>query len=60
MSKMLVCGAINWDTMLFVDRLPNRGEEVRVMKVIAFHGGKDANTSLAPVEIVPENVVGCI
>ncbi len=60
MSKILVCGAINWDTMLFVDRLPNPGEEVRVMKVISVPGGKAANTAVAAVKILGTNSVGVI
>jgi hypothetical protein len=60
MSKILVCGAINWDTMLFVDRFPNPGEEVRVMKVISVPGGKAANTAVAAVKILGTNSVGVI
>ena len=60
MSKILVSGAINWDTMLFVDRLPNPGEEVRVMKVISVPGGKAANTAVAAVKILGTNSVGII
>jgi ribokinase len=60
MPKILVCGAINWDTMLFVDRLPNPGEEVGVMKVISVPGGKAANTAVAAVKILGANSVGVI
>ena len=60
MSKILVCGAINWDTMLFVNRFPNPGEEVRVMKVISVPGGKAANTAVAAVKILGTNSVGVI
>jgi len=60
MPKILVCGAINWDTMLFVDRFPNPGEEVRVMKVISVPGGKAANTAVAAVKILGSNSVGVI
>jgi ribokinase len=60
MPKILVCGAINWDTMLFVDRLPNLGEEVRVIKVISAPGGKAANTAVAAVKILGANNVGII
>lgn len=60
MSKILVCGAINWDTMLFVNRFPNPGEEVRVMKVITVPGGKAANTAVAAVKILGTNSVGVI
>jgi ribokinase len=60
MPKILVCGAINWDTMLFVDRFQNPGEEVRVMKVISVPGGKAANTAVAAVKILGANSVGVI
>ena len=60
MSKILVCGAINWDTMLFVDRFPNPGEEVHVMRVISVPGGKAANTAVAAVKILGTNNVGII
>lgn len=60
MPKILVCGAINWDTTLFVDRFPNPGEEVRVMKVISVPGGKAANTAVAAVKILGTNSVGVI
>jgi ribokinase len=60
MSKILVCGAINWDTTLFVDRFPNPGDEVRVMKVISVPGGKAANTAVAAVKILGADSVGVI
>lgn len=60
MPKILVCGAINWDTMLFVDRFPNPGEEMRVTKVISVPGGKAANTAVAAVKILGANSVGII
>lgn len=60
MSKILVCGAINWDTTLFVDRFPNPGEEIRVMKVISVPGGKAANTAVAAVKILSTKSVGVI
>ena len=60
MSKILVCGAINWDTMIFVNRFPNPGEEVRVMKVISVPGGKAANTAVAAVKILGASSVGLI
>lgn len=60
MTKILVCGAINWDTTLFVDRFPNPGQEVRVVKVISIPGGKAANTAVAAVKILGKNNVGII
>ena len=60
MSKILVCGAINWDTTLFVDKFPNPGDEVRVMKAISVPGGKAANTAVAAVKILGADSVGVI
>ena len=60
MPKVLVWGAINWDTTLFVDRFARPGEEVRVVKVISVPGGKAANTAVAAVKILGTNEVGII
>jgi ribokinase len=60
MPKILVCGAINWDTTLFVERFPNPGEEIRATKVISVPGGKAANTAVAGAKILGTNNVGVI
>ena len=60
MPNILVCSAINWDIMVFVDRFPNPGEEVHVMRVISVPGGKAANTAVAAVKILGTNNVGII
>ena len=60
MPKILVSGAINWDTTLFVERFPNPGEEVRATKVISVPGGKAANTAVAGAKILGTNNVGVI
>src|SRR5919202_3598422 len=60
MPKILVCGAINWDTILFVDRLPKPGEELKVIKVISVPGGKAANTAVAAAKILGGHSVGII
>jgi ribokinase len=52
MPKILVCGAINWDTTLFVQRFPDPGEEVRAIKVISVPGGKAANMAVAAARIL--------
>jgi ribokinase len=52
MPKILVCGAINWDTTLFVERFPDPGEEVRAIKVISVPGGKGANMAVAAAKIL--------
>jgi ribokinase len=60
MPQILVCGAINWDTTLFVENFPNPGEEVRATKVISVPGGKAANTAVAGAKILGTNNVGII
>jgi ribokinase len=58
--KLLICGAINWDTTLFVDRLPNPGQEIHVMRVASEPGGKGANTAVAAAKILGNNSVATI
>jgi len=58
--RLLVCGAINWDTTLFVDKLPTPGEEVKVNRAITVPGGKGANTAVAAARILGKNDVGMI
>ena len=60
MPKILVCGTINWDTTLFVERLPNAGQEIRVMRVASQPGGKGANTAVAAAKILGKNSVATI
>jgi ribokinase len=60
MPKVLVCGTINWDTTLFVERLPNPGQEIRVMRVASEPGGKGANTAVAVAKILGKNSVATI
>jgi ribokinase len=60
MPEILVSGAINWDTTLFVERLPNPGEEIRATKVISVPGGKAANTAVSAAKILGCNNVGVI
>jgi ribokinase len=60
MPEILVSGAINWDTTLFVERLPNPGEEVRATKIVSVPGGKAANTAVAAAKILGTNSVGVI
>jgi ribokinase len=52
MPNLLICGAINWDTTLFVERLPNPGEEIRVIRVASEPGGKGANSAVAAAKIL--------
>jgi ribokinase len=60
MPKILVCGVINWDVTLFVERLPSPGEEVRVTRTIQVPGGKGANTAVAAARIMGRGEVGMI
>ena len=60
MPKVLICGAINWDTTLFVETLPNPGQEIRVMRVASEPGGKGANTAVAAAKILGNNSVATI
>jgi ribokinase len=60
MLKVLVCGAINWDRTLFVDRLPNPGQEIRVNRIASEPGGKGANTAVAAARILGKNSVATI
>ena len=60
MPKILVCGAINWDTTLFVERLQKPGEEVRATKVVSVPGGKASNTAVAAAKILGTKSVGVI
>ena len=45
--QTVVLGAINWDTILFVKRLPSPGEEVRVVDKISVPGGTGGNVAVA-------------
>lgn len=58
--RLLVSGVINWDTTLFVDRLPAAGEELQVRLVITGPGGKGANTAAAAAGILGSLQVGII
>lgn len=58
MSRLLVCGVINWDTALFVHTLPAPGEEVRVVRTSSFPGGKGANTAVAAARMLGPGQVG--
>ena len=60
MPKVLTCGTINWDTTLFVERLPNAGQEIRVVRVASEPGGKGANTAVAAAKILGNNSVAII
>jgi ribokinase len=58
--RLLICGAINWDTTLFVEKLPGPGEEVRVERILSVPGGKGANAAVAASRILGKKVVGLL
>ncbi len=52
--KILVCGAINWDTIILVDEFPRGGVEVKANNIINLPGGKGGNTATAAIRILGE------
>ncbi len=60
MPKLLICGAINWDTCLFVERLPLPGEEVRVREIKPVSGGTGANVAVAAARILGPGEVALV
>lgn len=56
MPKLLVSGAINWDTTIIVDEFPRAGEEVKANNVISVPGGKGGNTASAARRILDDTV----
>jgi ribokinase len=52
MAGILVSGAINWDTLCLVERLPVPGEEVTCDAVSEVPGGTGANTAVAAARIL--------
>jgi len=61
--KICVAGAINWDINLFVERFPQIGEEVPVVKITRVPGGKAANVAVAAARILGPGetaLIGCL
>jgi ribokinase len=57
MTKLVVCGAINWDITCFVEHLPTPGEEVTVKRITRVSGGTGGNVAVAAARILgPERV----
>lgn len=52
MPTVLVCGAVNWDTICLVDHLPLPGEEVTCSSVSEVPGGTGANAAVAAARIL--------
>ena len=60
MTTLVVCGAINWDTSCFVDRLPVPGEEVVAQHVARVSGGTGANVAVAAARILGAKEVALV
>ncbi len=60
MVKLVVCGAINWDTSCFVEWLPSPGEEVRVKHITQVFGGTGGNVAVAAARILGAKEVALI
>src|SRR5262249_11557752 len=60
MPELVVCGVVNWDTLLFVEDLPGPGEEVRVARMAGAPGGKGANTAVAAARILGRNAAALV
>jgi len=57
MTKLVVCGAINWDITCFVEHLPVPGEEVTVNRITRVSGGTGGNVAVAAARLLgPEHV----
>ncbi len=59
-SMLVVLGAINWDTTIFVRKFAEPGEEVPVKSVEESPGGKGANAAVAAARILGPNKVAII
>jgi len=60
MTKLVVCGAINWDVSCFVDHLPTPGEEVTVKHITCVSGGTGGNVAVAAARILGAKEVALI
>jgi ribokinase len=59
-AKQIVVGAINWDTIIFTEQLPEPGEEVKIQKIMEVSGGKGANIAIASSRILGANNVAIL
>ncbi|MGD0424081.1 MAG: PfkB family carbohydrate kinase [Candidatus Bathyarchaeia archaeon] len=57
MSRVVVIGAINWDTTIFVRKFPQAGEETIVHQIIQTPGGKGGNAATAAARLLDRNQV---
>jgi ribokinase len=59
-ARLVVCGAINWDSSCFVERLPVPGEEVAVKHITRVSGGTGGNVAVAAARILGAKEVALI
>ena len=59
-GRLVVLGAINWDTTVFVRKFAESGEEVPANSVEESPGGKGANTAVAAARILGPNNVAIV
>lgn len=55
-----VMGAINWDISIFEERFARQGEEVPVLRVEEYSGGKGANVAVAAARILGRSRVALV
>ena len=55
--EVAVLGAINWDTTVFESQFASPGEEVPVLRVEEYPGGKGANAAVAAARILGRGTV---
>jgi len=60
MVSLVVCGAINWDTSCFVERLPVPGQEVVAEYISRVSGGTGGNVAVAAARILGAKEVALI
>ena len=60
MDSLVVCGAINWDIICFVGRLPVPGEEVTIKHITRVSGGTGGNIAVAAARILGARKVALI
>jgi len=60
MTKLVVCGAINWDITCFVEHLPVPGEEVTVNRITRVSGGTGGNVAVAAARILGREQVALV
>jgi len=60
MAKLVVCGAINWDSSCFVEQLPVPGEEVTIKHITRVSGGTGGNVAVAAARILGAEKVALI